>query len=680
MAKKASKLVVLGIDGLMPELVRKFSEEGATPNLARLMKQGTFCEALPSPPSDTPTNWTTLATGAWTGTHGNNTFGPHIEGEPFTEPHGLGKNIFPPFASVADDCLNQLSDVEWFWEAAARAGKKCLLVNYPGGWPPNCDEVVTVDGAGPYCSRLVRLTGPNVYATREAGLEEGENEIHTTRPAGWGQLPRSARDPRETVFVITGETDLEPTEAGWIVARKADAPERVDADLLYCALVLASSEEAYDHVLIAKGKEACEAVATLKVGEWSDWISDDFKTQWGSVPGKFKLKLVELSDDARQIRLYRSTIFNTKGWAHPEEVADELIADILERGQIAGREGALETDGTNEDVPKISPLCQVRESIADQCVGIGLTCEYLTKTREWDVLWAQIHAPDGLNHQAMNGLCPGSPEYDPELEEETWGKYRSELANLDGLVGHLLEHCTADDTVFAVISDHGAIPTLKRIWVTHWFVEAGLVNYLINEETGKMELDLTRSKVVVGDHPLAQNVWANLKGRDPDGIVEQGTEYEEVCEQIINTLYSIRDPETGECPIHLAIRKRDAEWMGQWGPNVGDVIYFLAPGYANDVGIHSVGPIDPDRLPVDGMDHQTSGQQGVHHCYAPWARFGGFSVRGIFLLAGPGVRKGYDRQPAIWMPDVTPTLAALLNIAPPKHSEGTVIADLMLRS
>lgn len=679
MAKKASKLIVLGIDGLMPELVRKFSAEGSMPHMARLMERGAFCEALPSPPSDTPTNWTTLATGAWTGTHGNNTFGPHLDGEPFDEPHALGKNIFPPFASVADDCLNQLSKVEWFWQAATRAGKKCLLVNYPGGWPPNSEEVTSVDGSGPYCSHLVRLTGPNVFATREAGLQAGENELHTTRPAGWGKLPRSARGPRECVFVISGEANLEPTEAGWIISQQEGAPQRVDPHLLYCALVLASTEEAYDHVLIAQGKNASEPVATLREGEWSDWITDELKTEWGTVQGKFRLKLLKLSSDARQIRLYRTTIFNTKGWAYPQEVADELIDDIFARGQKAGAAGALETDGTSEDVPRMSPLCQVRESIADQCVGLGLTCEYLTKTREWDVVWAQIHAPDGLNHQAMNGLCPGSPEYQPEKEEETWGKFRSQLRDLDGLVGHLVEHCADDNTIVAVISDHGAIPTLKRIWVTHWFVEAGLVNYLVNEETGKMEMDWMRSKVVVGDHPLAQNVWVNLQGRDPQGIVEPGTQYEEVCTQVINTLYSIRDPETGQCPIHLALRKRDAEWMGQWGPSVGDVIYFLEPGYANDVRIHSVGPIDPERLPPDGIDRESSGQQGVHHCYAPWARFGGFSVRGIFLVAGPGVRKGYDRQPAIWMPDVAPTLAALLNIPPPKHSEGTVVGDLMLR-
>ena len=33
-----------------------------------------------------------------------------------------------------------------------------------------------------------------------------------------------------------------------------------------------------------------------------------------------------------------------------------------------------------------------------------------------------------------------------------------------------------------------------------------------------------------------------------DGIVEAGADYEEVRESVIQTLYAVRDPETGQCP------------------------------------------------------------------------------------------------------------------------------------
>jgi len=676
-AAKASKLIVIGLDGMMPEFVRKFAGEGHLPAIADLMTRGALCEALPSPPCDTPTNWTTLATGAWTGTHGNNTFGVHASGEDFRELHLLGKNIFPPFASVTDENLNEFTDVEWFWQAAERAGRKCILVNYPGGWPPNSESVVTVDGSGPYSSGLARISFPSLFSTAAGGDGEETNLIRVASPSGWEKLPKSAREPRETAFIVSGEADLDRTSAGWIVSEQDGETPKVDPALLYCALITASTEGAYDTVTICRGRDINSPVAALKEGEWSDWVTEPFDTPWGEVVGKFRFKLRRLSEDGGEVELYRTTIFNPEGWAHPEGVAEELIEDIFRRGTEAGGDGPFESDGTKEDVPKMGPLCQVRESIEDQCTGIAAVCEYLAGSREWDVMWLQVHAPDGLNHQALNGICEGAPQYDSEKEAEVWTRFRRDFRALDRLVGSVVEKCADEETLVAVISDHGAIPTLRHVWLGHWLQEAGLLAYLHDEENGKLELDWRRSKIVLGDHPLAQNIWVNLKGRDPEGIVEPGDEYEEVRTQVINALYEIRDPESGLCPVAFACRTEDAEDLGQWGPKVGDIVYFLTPGYANNVKVHSVGPIDPELLPPAGIEPMIDGQQGVHHCYHPTARFAGCSVRGVLLVAGPGVKAGYERKAPIRTVDVAPTLAYLAGTPAPKDSEGAIVGDIV---
>jgi len=69
----------LGFDGAILSLVDKFLE--ALPHFKRLFESGCSSWAVPSASVDTPTNWTTIATGAWAGTHG--IVNTHLPGEPF---------------------------------------------------------------------------------------------------------------------------------------------------------------------------------------------------------------------------------------------------------------------------------------------------------------------------------------------------------------------------------------------------------------------------------------------------------------------------------------------------------------------------------------------------------------------------------------------------------------------
>ncbi len=79
---KAKKFMILGFDGAMPEHFNRFLHEGHMPNIARLIKKGTYSRALPAPPVDSPTNWVTIVTGAWPGTHGITSFTIHLPGDP----------------------------------------------------------------------------------------------------------------------------------------------------------------------------------------------------------------------------------------------------------------------------------------------------------------------------------------------------------------------------------------------------------------------------------------------------------------------------------------------------------------------------------------------------------------------------------------------------------------------
>ena len=66
--------MLIGVDGAMLSMVEQYLEAGSMPALAGLLNDGTAVEALPSVPVDTPTNWTTIATGAEPVNHGINSF------------------------------------------------------------------------------------------------------------------------------------------------------------------------------------------------------------------------------------------------------------------------------------------------------------------------------------------------------------------------------------------------------------------------------------------------------------------------------------------------------------------------------------------------------------------------------------------------------------------------------
>ena len=86
------KLVVLGFDGLDPDLVSQFMDEGKLPNMQKLSRQGAL-QRLETTPSADVSAWASFATGTNPGKHG--VFGgdatPERHGAPFWTLAGRGR-------------------------------------------------------------------------------------------------------------------------------------------------------------------------------------------------------------------------------------------------------------------------------------------------------------------------------------------------------------------------------------------------------------------------------------------------------------------------------------------------------------------------------------------------------------------------------------------------------------
>ncbi|MGC2151498.1 MAG: alkaline phosphatase family protein, partial [Terriglobales bacterium] len=69
-ASHPRKMIVIGVDGLDPDLLTKFMADGKMPNFAKLAAQGSFRRLTTSIPPQSPVAWSNLITGLNAGGHG----------------------------------------------------------------------------------------------------------------------------------------------------------------------------------------------------------------------------------------------------------------------------------------------------------------------------------------------------------------------------------------------------------------------------------------------------------------------------------------------------------------------------------------------------------------------------------------------------------------------------------
>jgi predicted AlkP superfamily phosphohydrolase/phosphomutase len=149
-------------------------------------------------------------------------------------------------------------------------------------------------------------------------------------------------------------------------------------------------------------------------------------------------------------------------------------------------------------------------------------------------------------------------------------------------------------------------------------------------------------------------IRVNLQGREAEGIVSPGAEYEEVRERILADLRDLRHPETGQ-PLLTAAFRREELFSGPHLADAPDVLYVLDDG-ACAPDVHPYGPIF----------QQSS-----------WGTWTGTHRReGVFIASGPHISAGRRLGP-IEILDVAPAVLHLFAIGIPEHVEGKIPAGLL---
>jgi len=617
----ATRVLMLGLDALVPNIVERFVREGVLPNFERLLREGSFTRLLSSIPAQTPANWHTIATGAAPGTHSVTVWGGHRPDDPAGESH-------------SEEAFNSgLCLAEYIWEAAARAGKRSVVVNY-AGYPPTTDMALHIDRLYKPVQSYYDIARPTVYHTIEA---EAGDALEFTEATNWSRLPDSSVGP------LAARVEVTPNSAGrgpsyW--------------------LLLVGQGGRYDTLLLCTSTDAGSEIARLRVGQWSEWVRAEFDTEeTGRAEGAFRLKLVECSPDGRRVRLYRSEVFPTDGRFCSDPAVGRMLVDRLGPYVHAAMTAELHL------VAGLLDWDTVDQALADEAVWWAEAARTAMDETGAELLYLHWHPPDLVGHTLVPRVDPTGTEYDPQRADEAWQQLRDYYGAIDRFLGAFLQRFDLTQDVVAVATDHGMPANKKAVALVNVFKQRG---WLKLTPDGK-GVNWAESAVFVDQNHL----WINLKGREPTGVVPP-EQYARLRAEVQQVMRDVKDPDTGEHVFSFVLTRDEAPMVGLVGPHIGDLVFCYAGGYRwAGANVLKMGE---ERIvfPCKG---------GNHGPMIPTYETEVASVYAMLLMAGPGVRKGWredasDKGRRRTM-DVAPTLAHLLGIAPPAQNEGRVLHELL---
>jgi len=320
----------------------------------------------------------------------------------------------------------------------------------------------------------------------------------------------------------------------------------------------------------------------------------------------------------------------------------------------------------------------------------------LLKEYNPDFAMVVYNGTDKIGHALWHCLDPQHPFHDP-AEAALYGPAVQEyFQSVDRTLARLLE-AVDEETYVVLMSDHGMGPIYRFVYLNNWLLEKGYLRLQsdlatglkraafrmgftpINVYDGLVKLGLARLRTQVDFRPrermlarfflsLSNADWArtrayslgnvgqiylNVRGREPGGIVERGAEYEAVRDEIIARLRELCDPESGK-PIMTEIYRREELYDGPYLDEAPDIV------------------ILPRHLEV-----QAAGTSAFMHNRVlglPQGNAGGHRMEGIWLLKGPGVRANLRLEGARIV-DLAPTLLHLLGLPVPADMDGVVLRE-----
>jgi len=330
------------------------------------------------------------------------------------------------------------------------------------------------------------------------------------------------------------------------------------------------------------------------------------------------------------------------------------------------------------------------------------TAFYLIKKYKPNFFMVVFDDLDRLQHFFWRHMDSKHIMHDKKISE----KYQDSILNyykkLDLIIRKLLEF-TTKDTIVLIVSDHGFGPLYKEVYINYYLKNLNLLklkkekklqksflnklgitkenlihllklfnlDWMIKKTPYKLKifLDYNINSSISSNSTIdwsktkayffsisGQSIVINLKGRQINGIVNSGKEYNTIRNLIIKELKKLTDESNGK-KIVKNVFKREEIYNGPHIKNSPDLIIQMEEGYTAKEGFSE----EPILLSKQGSAYKSADHR----------------INGIFIIKGPNIIKSKEINNANIL-DITPTLLYLLSIPISEDIDGKILENIIL--
>ena len=684
------KVIVLGFDGVDANYTERWMNEGKLPNMARLRAQGTFSPLLPTTPAQTPVSWSTFSTGIDPGRTGifdflrrdPKTYMPVFAAfDEVTEPFLFGKRnplffalavvlLFGLIAAILllrrrrtggvvvlvvgiglagavfyatqtfipaqrPGVVNRRQGIP-FWEQAAKSGKKATIVHVPVTFPATDFGVDDHEGhmlSGLGVPDISARVGKPFYFTSELDFQRsGSNEF--------------------SIEVVQLEDNK-----GVIATKIQGPPNKLFNEPPYITIPMT--------ITVAEDRNAIRIDVSgksydLKAGEWTGWV--DFVFPFNpliKVRGVSRFHLLSVQPE---IKLYLSPInFDPRSLppgfkvSSPSDWAPEL----------AKEHGLYKTIGWQIDTWAISEGFATEKIFWDDMEWTVAQSRKMFNAflqRDDDLIVQCFEFPDRVGHVFWRIVDPKHPAYDAKVAAEWGDAVLKSYQLMDEIVGDAMAAAEKKNALLIVASDHGFASFRRSVHYNTWLVLNGYMTLKTGVEVkdrnvemlfdqGQFWENVDWSKTRAYAMGLGE-MYVNLKGRESQGIVEPGAQYDALKQELKTKLVAMVDPSTGEHPVRRVVTREEA--YRKFDPNmIPDLVVMNNDGYRVSWQTSLGG------VPKNVFEDNKNVWSGDHCSVDPEI------VKGIFFT-----NRKLTSGRAPYIGDVYPTVLGALGVKAPYEVDG----------